>query len=341
MKLFSAVTTGLITLFMPLLASAHVKWFVDYDTTKAPESLSRMLSAADFWLLAMLSIVVIYLTSCLDRKWLSPVDRVRWQPHLSAARRVIPSIMRYGSSAFFLTLAIGFPHIILTPELVVNNPWLRHLHWLIGLTAFHRRSSFIAGLGIIFLYCYAIQLYGTFHMMDYVVFVGTAVYLIMQSVRAKGVQGIELELLRLTLCCSFIWGGIEKFLQPELFYQLLNDHAYLAMGLDWGFFIRATGFVEICCAWHIFSGRLAGYAGIGVLAFVVLAAVIPFGTIDFIGHFLFVIPLMALLLAPRQKPLFKSAEGNTAAFVLMTVTLITLAYLSYYLLHYHLHSHLH
>lgn len=325
---------------MPVCSQAHVKWFVDYDTTNAPETLASLLSSFSFLGLALLSVMAIFVTSVLDRKWMSPVDRTEWQPHLSALRRMIPDIMRFGSSAFFLTLATGFPNIILTPELVVNNPWLHYLHWLIGLTAFHRRSSFIAGMGIIFLYSYAIELYGTFHMMDYVVFVGTAVYLIMQSVRLQGLQGVELELLRLTLCCSFIWGGIEKFLQPELFYQLLSDHAYLAMGLDWQFFVRAAGFVEICCAWHIYSGRLAGYASIGVLAISVLAAVIPFGVIDFVGHFLFIIPLIAVLFAPRETPLFKTASGSTLAFILMMVVLFAIAYLSYYLLHYHLHPQL-
>lgn len=89
-------------------------------------------------------------------------------------------------------------------------------------------------------------------------------------------------------------------MHPELFHQLLTEHNYLTMGLDWSFFIRASGFVEFCCAWHIYSGRAAGYAGIGVMGFFVTVAVIPFGMIDFIGHFLFIIPLVAILFIPRK-----------------------------------------
>lgn len=70
----------------------------------------------------------------------------------------MPAIMRYGTSAFFLTLTLSFPHIILTPELVVENPAMRYVHALIALTAFHRRTSLIAGVGILFLYSYATQL---------------------------------------------------------------------------------------------------------------------------------------------------------------------------------------
>ncbi|KFK96232.1 MULTISPECIES: hypothetical protein [unclassified Serratia (in: enterobacteria)] len=324
----------------PATASAHVKWFVEFDTTKAPQPVLQIMHNPDFWALLVLSVAVIFVTSILDRKWASPVDLPAWQPTLYRLEQTIPAVMRYGTTAFFLLLALGFPHIMLTPELVTDNPVLRYIHFFIALTAFHRRTSFIAGMGILFLYSYAVQLYGTFHMLDYLVFIGTGVYLIIQTVRPNGVQGLDIELLRFTLTYSFLWGALEKFMQPELFYDLLTDHSYLTMGLDWSFFVRACGFVEFCCAWHIYTGKLAGYGGIALMAFFVFAALIPFGMIDFVGHFLFVVPLIAILFAPRKTPVFVTAWGNTVAFSSALVLYTVVGYVSYYVLHYHLHPNL-
>ncbi|WMU73262.1 hypothetical protein OQ483_02135 [Enterobacter bugandensis] len=86
---------------------------------------------------------------------------------------------------------------------------------------------------------------------------------------------------------------------------------------------------------------LAGYAGIAVLAIIVVLAFIPFGLTDFIGHFLFIIPLVAVLLTPRKKLLFRTATVSTIAFLLMFFILMLFGYVSYYLLHFNLHPHLH
>ncbi|PKH22619.1 hypothetical protein CIG19_11600 [Enterobacterales bacterium CwR94] len=333
------VFRGLASLvaLLPLVASAHVKWFVDYNMENEPVSLLHMLESTEFLSLLLLSTVVIFVTSLFDRKLASPVDVVAWQPRLNQLERYVPQIMRYGTSAFFLTLTVGFPNIILTPELVTENPGLQYVHGLIALTAFHRRTSIIAGVGILFLYSYAVQLYGTFHMLDYLVFIGTGVYLMMQTLSRENGRGLTLELVRFTLAYSFLWGAIEKFMHPDLFLALLEEHHYLTMGLDPAFFIRSAGFVEFCCAWHIFSGRAAGYAGIGLMAFFVLGAVIPFGLIDFIGHFLFIIPMIAILFTPRKVPMCQTALRNTLLFLLALALYLLVAYAAWYMLYYYLH----
>lgn len=324
---------------LPLIASAHVKWFVDYDTTKAPESLAQIAVTPGFWALLILSLVTIFATSVLDRKIPSFTDRPQLHGWLDKSHNAVPEIMRWGTGVFFLVLGLFYPHVILTPELIIDNPWLKYIHFAIAFTAFSKRSSLIAGFGILFLYSYAVQLYGLFHMLDYFIFVGTGVYLINQTILPRRAYGMELELLRFVLCYSFLWGGIDKFMQPDLFYELLSEHSYLAMGLDWEFYVRACAFVELCLAWHIYTGKMAGYASIGVLATIVVLAFIPFGLTDFIGHFLFIIPLVAILLTPRKTFIFRTAMTSTVGFVMMFAVLTLFGYLSYYILHFHLHTH--
>ncbi|MCK7067196.1 hypothetical protein L8P91_13480 [Enterobacter bugandensis] len=326
---------------VPLMASAHVKWFVDFDTTKAPESLGQMAGTLDFWALLIFSIAVVFATSVLDRKIPSFTDRPQFNEWLDKSHNAVPVIMRWGTGTFFLILGFFYPHVILTPELLIENPWLKYIHYAIAVTAFSRRTSIIAGFGILFLYSYAVQLYGVFHMLDYFIFIGTGVYLITQTILSRRAYGMELELLRFVLCYSFLWGAVEKFMQPDLFYQLLEDHSYLAMGLDWEFYVRACGFVELCLAWHIYTGKLAGYASIGVLATIVVLAFIPFGLTDFIGHFLFMIPLVAVSLTPRKTFIFRTAMTSTVGFIMVSIALLLFGYMSYYVLHFNLHPHLH
>lgn len=327
-------------LSLPFAAAAHVKWFVDYNMEHRPAALLHLVQSGDFMALVMLATGVIFFTSILDRKLPSPVDVSAWQPALIKLERFAPGVLRYGTAFFFLTLTLGFPHIILTPELVIPNPAMRYVHAIIAVMALHRRTSLIAGAGILFLYSYATQLYGTFHMLDYLVFIGVGVHLISQTLCGNRVRGLPMEVVRFTLAYSFLWGAIEKFMQPALFHQLLKDYPYLTMGLNSDFFIRASGFVEFCCAWHIFSGRAAGYAGIGLMAFFVIGAVIPFGMIDFIGHFLFIVPLTAILLVPRRVPLCRTAWGSTLAFVTTLALFLLAAYAAWYMLYFYLHPHL-
>ncbi|WP_007372393.1 hypothetical protein [Kosakonia radicincitans] len=328
-----------IIMCLPFSAMAHVKWFVNYGVEQTPLSMTSLTGAMSFWLLLAFSTAVIFATSVLDRKLPSFIDCHRCQPFLNHAHNYVPQIVRWGAALFFLVLGAFFPQVILTPELVVANPWLRYIHLIIALTAFSRKTSFFSGFLIILLYLYAVQLYGANHMLDYFIFIGIAVYLITQSTLKQQAYGKELEFLRLILCYSFLWGAIEKFLHPGLYYQLLTTHSYLAMGLNWEFFVRACGFVELCLIWHIFSGRLAGYACIGLFAIIVVLAFIPFGITDFVGHLVFIFPLVALLLTPRKTHLFRTATASTLAFLLTLAILLFFSYTAYNVLQFNLHIH--
>lgn len=328
-----------IIMCLPFSAMAHVKWFVNYGVEQTPLSIASLTGATSFWLLLALSTAIIFATSVLDRKLPSFIDCSRCQPFLYTAHNYVPEIIRWGTALFFLILGAAFPQVILTPELVVANPWLRYVHLIIAVTAFYRRTSFFSGFLIILLYFYAVQLYGANHMLDYFIFIGLAVYLITQSTLKQQAYGKELEFLRLILCYSFLWGAIEKFLHPGLYYQLLTTHSYLAMGLNWEFFVRAAGFVELCLIWHIFSGRLAAYACIALFAMVVVLAFIPFGMTDFVGHLIFIFPLVGMLLTPRKTPLFRTATMNTLAFLLTLAMLLLFSYAAYNVLQFKLHVH--
>lgn len=332
-------TLAALLLALPVPVWAHVKWFVDYDVKLAPASLTAIAGSLSFWALLVFATLVIFATSLADRRLPSFPEIPRFRPPLLHAHRWVPVIMRVGTGLFFLILGLFYPQVILTPELIVANPWLTFIHFAIAITAVTRKTSFIAGLLMLFLYSYAVQLYGAFHMLDYLLFVGLGIYLLSQTFLPEENDERVIALVRLVLCYSFLWGAVEKFMQPNLYFQLLDAHPWLAMGLDWAFFVRGCGFVELCLIWHIYSGKLASYACITLFALIAVLAFIPFGITDVVGHLAFIVPLIAILLTPRETVLFRSATANTAAFLAMLLTLLLFGSLSYSVLQYNTHLH--
>jgi len=330
-----AFLAGFVAL-LPAVCLAHVKWFVDFDTTKPPLSLQGTLSAPLFWQLLILSTLVILATSILDRKIPDFASRAGISEFFEKVNPWVPKLMRFGTSLFFLVLAIGYPKIILTPELVSDNPYLRYVHLAIAITAFSWRTSFVAGIGIILVYAYAVDKYGMFHMLDYIVFIATGAYLINETV-IKGAPANKLiEFVRFALCSCLAWGAIEKFAHPQLFFDLLATHTYITLGFDWTLVVMAAGFVEFCCAYHLYTGKTASFGAAAVLAFFFFIAIIPFGFIDLVGHFLFIIPLVAIVLTPRQfKPSFNSIV-NAGVFVVAVFAYMLVAYGAFYVTHRHL-----
>jgi hypothetical protein len=332
-------TLAALLLALPVPVWAHVKWFVDYDVKVAPASLTAIAGSLSFWALLVFATLVIFATSLADRRLPSLPEIPRFRPPLLHAHRWVPVIMRVGTGLFFLILGLFYPQVILTPELIVANPWLTFIHLAIAITAVTRKTSFIAGLLMLFLYSYAVQLYGAFHMLDYLLFIGLGIYLLSQTFLPKENDDRVIAFVRLMLCYSFLWGAVEKFMQPNLYFQLLDAHPWLAMGLDWAFFVRGCGFVELCLIWHIYSGKLASYTCITLFALIAVLAFIPFGITDVVGHLAFIVPLVAILLTPRETVLFRSAAANTAAFLAMLLTLLLFGSLSYSVLQYNTHLH--
>ncbi len=67
---------------------------------------------------------------------------------------------------------------MLTPELVHRGPLSGFLQLAVAVLVVRRETCILAALGIGALYAGAVAVYGVFHMMDYVYFLGLAGYLV-------------------------------------------------------------------------------------------------------------------------------------------------------------------
>lgn len=297
---------------LPALSHAHVKWFEAYDVSAAPAQLASVFGNPLFLILLALSAVAIFAVIAIDNRLATP----RFVRSLDAqGMRHVGPFLRYAVALFFVLLQITGLQVILTPELETGSTAVVMLQYAIAGCALFNRTAFVSGLGILALYAIAAAEYGMFHLLDYTIFVGIALFLIAESLRAGRLTCASLMALRVTTACTLLWGAIEKFAYPDTFYRLLDQYPYLSFGLDREFFLFSAGFVEFAYAYLIVFGRLSAKACIVALLGFFAVAVIPFGMIDAVGHWPFAAALLALLATPNRFEIKVRPRLNTALYL--------------------------
>ncbi|MDP5008140.1 MAG: hypothetical protein NWQ13_03920 [Glaciimonas sp.] len=267
---------GIFTLFITPLAHAHVKWFVEYDVSARPLAISTIISSPIFWSLSIASIIVMYVGFVVDQR-ISPIPLItKWENKLG---RHAAAVMRWGIALFFIQMVIFFPHMILTPELISDSANIRYLHLGIAFTALLPSTAALSGLGLIALYLFAVKDFGLIHLLDYTMYWGVIIFMLMETIYKGRKRDLALHIVRIFIVFCLLWGGLEKFAHPQLTYNLLAQKPELTFGINPVFFLQAAAFVEICAAYLILSGRTAAKIGACILLFFFLIAIIPFGLV--------------------------------------------------------------
>jgi hypothetical protein len=301
-------------------AAAHVKWFCAYDVTQPPLPLDQVLNPI-FLYCALLFVVLLFLGFLLDRLaqrsgWDVAVDRF-----LAPATAFQPRLMRAGVGAFFVCLWVK-GGIILTPELNTDSAVIPWLQFAIAFCTIWRFTCFFAGLGIVALYIYAATLYGVFHLVDYPIFLGIAVYLMLTATNHPPLLRLRMPVLYAASGFTLMWAAIEKFGYPQWTLPLLVEHNRITFGMDFDVFMVLAGFVEFSLAYFLITGTAILRLGTGYLLFIFAAAVIDFGKIDAIGHMLIIVALVIMTLGGKtslQELFVRPKRGVLAETSLMTV----------------------
>jgi hypothetical protein len=340
---------GSVLLFsFPELASAHIKWFVEFDVSDPPQPLWQMKDKVYYLTLLIVSVWGVLFALLLDSIWFKRLAS------FSLADKFFPehndialNVARIGTGVFFIILwLVG--DIILTPELVSSMWYIPSIQLLIAFSVLFKRGLVIAGLAILYLYAYAMMEYGVFHLLDYVIFVGLAFYLILSGISHPSVEKWRLPILYYGLIFSFLWSAVEKVAYPQWFYPFLEKHSFLTMGLDMDLFIACAAFVEFV----LFFLLLISNNGTILLAFAINLLItvgnIYFGKVDAIGHFptnfilLIILLKGALPVSPFTNKLTYSSTGSsyltaikgTFVYILALPLLVSF----YYGLHWALYS---
>ncbi len=297
-------------------AFAHVKWFCAYDVAGAPRGLENVL-CPDFELLVGLAVVTLLSGCVVERTWVGDAI-IRALDRVTAPMRDNTELMfRAGVGAFFVSLwSLG--GIILTPELKTDSAAISWLQFGIAAGMLSRRTMPLSSIGIVYLFVTAIMQYGAFHLADYPIFLGLALYLALIGLQ-RDLFGVRpLDLLRWSASITLMWASIEKWAYPEWSFPLLKQYPAMTLGYDAEFFMRAAGVIEFTLAFALIWTPLVRRAGAAMLAAMFISAVFQFGKIDAIGHSAIIVALLAFvaddakadakvrhpLVAEMQRPLF-------------------------------------
>ena len=263
-------------------AQAHVKWFCAYDVAGQPRGLEQVL-CADFEWLAGLALVCL-MFGCLAEgtplggALLNALDRVT-TPDPDRHRAAGPRHAR-----LLLRLAVGLGGIILTPELKTDVAWIPWFQLALAACLIWRRTMPLTGLGIVFLFSFATAQYGVFHLADYPVFLGVAVYLICRGLDLSPFGMRPLDIVRWTAAVTLMWASIEKWAYPEWTDPLLAAKPQMTLGATPELFMQAAGVIEFTLAFALIWTPLVRRTAAIILAAIFVSAVFEFGKVDAIGH---------------------------------------------------------
>jgi hypothetical protein len=309
-------------------AHAHVKWFCAYNVAGQPRGLENVLCFDLEWLVGVS--ILWLLAGALFERTLAGHVLIRSLDRVTAKiEENTDNILRATLAFFFISIwAIG--GIILTPELKSSAPIIGIVQLIIVASLLSRATLPLAGLGIIFLFTFAAAQYGVFHLADYPIFLGVAVYLILVGLGRDFFGARPLDMLRWAAGITLMWASIEKWAYPEWSFPLLTTHPSLTLGFDAELFMRAAGAIEFALAFALIWTPLLARVGAIILAAMFVSAVFEFGKIDMIGHS-GIIAVLIVIAADSKKRKAMSLKPLMVPFGYGTAFAATL--LVYYVAH--------
>lgn len=282
------ITFVSFSVFLTSNACAHVKWFAEYDTKQSPVELSSVFSVPYFWLIFVLSVGFIFFMVWADTRTITLnryIDVIRYKTLKRLPVDVSYQILTLTLIIFFTSIwAIG--GIIMTPELAHSSYLIQTIQVFIIAALMTRKTAKYAGLCIFILWFYAIKHYGLFHLADYMIFLGIAIFMLIGHKPSQfKTSSISFVILYFLISWTLQWASVEKWIYPNWSYPLLEDRPHLAMNLPKETFMIIAGFVEFTLAFLLIALTGTGFIVTTLaLAGIFLLAIVSFGKVDAIGH---------------------------------------------------------
>lgn len=290
----AAAVILLVIAFPTVSAWAHVKWFAPYDVPAQPRLLELVLSTA-FWLFTALALVIMVGLEYIGRTsagtvLLQPFD---WLGRLDSGRP--EAFLRAGVGAFFVAVwALG--GFIITPELKSSSTVVPWIQVAIAMSMVWDGTLIIGAVGIVALYAIATIDYGVFHLLDYPIFLGVALFLALKGLKVEAVLGKRpIDYLRYSISITLMWAAIEKWAYPNWTFPLLSVHADLTLGMNDLTYMTAAGVIEFGLGFGLLCGPLVRRSAAFVLVLMFVSAIAEFGQVDAVGHLVIIVVLILLI----------------------------------------------
>ena len=234
-----------------------------------------------FFGLAALAMLVIGLLVLVDRWLAQHATFQRFEGWLEEHKEQSTLVMRVAMGATFLLCWQA--DAMLVPELKIDAPILGWLQFVLALLLVFPQTTPLAGLGLAALYLYGATRFGFFYMVDYLHYVGIAIFLALSQVKQVRIRAIRLPLLYLTVGFSLSWLALEKIIYPDWALYLLQQRPQLSMGLPVSFFLTSAAFVEFSLGYLLIICLFQRPLAL-VITLVFFTTTAVFGKVEVIGH---------------------------------------------------------
>lgn len=277
---------------------AHVKWFSPYSLTDEPTALHQFLTEPSFWLFLVCFAASMIVATSFENTPAAAKVTYRLNVMTAGMHERADDMMRVGMGAFLVALwAMG--GVILTPELKTDSAWVSWLQLGMALALFWRITMPLTAIGIVLLWGLGASRYGLFHLLDYPIFLGIALYFLMSIKPGSTVYAHRWDVLRWGAAITLMWASIEKFAYPEWSFPVLDAMPFLTLGLDHETFMILAGIAEFALAFALIWTPLIRRLSAGLLCLLFSAAIVPFGKIDAIGHLMIILILIGIVVDDR------------------------------------------
>lgn len=258
----------------------HVKWFSDFDFRDRPLSFNEI-TTGYFWFFLILATVVIAILPLLDR-WLESLKAYTdIDMSLRRAEPYTGKIISYSTAA--VLLLTWQARALLAPELYEQSPWIGWAHFVVALLLFSSRANRIAAVGLLALWMVGVYFNGAFHMVDYLHFVGIAIFVFYSENDDLKKRELGIPALYFTVGFSLVWLGFEKLVYSGWSIALLEQRPVLRLGMPVDFFLTGAAFVEISLGVLLILGLLGRPLSL-VITLVFICTTLVFGRNEIIGH---------------------------------------------------------
>lgn len=212
---------------------------------------------------------------------------------LAARRQHSFLVMRIGLG---MTLLLSWQaDSLLVPELEISSAWIGWFQFALVLALIFPRATPFAGVGVMLLWLIAVADFGLFHMLDYTLFIGVAIYLVVSASTSEKIKGVGVPALYLGLGFSLIWVALEKLIYPQRSLEILEGNQHLALGIPTDTFLTLITFSELALGFLLIIGLLGRPLGL-MISLVMFTTALTFGKTEVIGHTIIHASLIVFLL---------------------------------------------
>ncbi|WP_368658646.1 DoxX family membrane protein [Metabacillus halosaccharovorans] len=276
-------------LLIPVIASAHVKWFATVEPEKI--SIEQILSPF-FITISLLCAIILAVLSQVMGKLMDIPLAAKIDMKLDSFRKYSRYLLKYGTALSFILQVVN--GTMFAPEFAIHQTWQTLIMWIIIIFLLipHHYATKIAALFMLGLFIFVWSEAGWFHMLDYGFYIAIIGVLLIGKTK---LENVGFPFLYLGTGLSLCWVAVEKWVYPMMTTEIIHHHQVPTFGFEPGIFVVLSAFIEFVVGYLLVVGILNRVLAVVVTILFILTTTI-FGYTEVVGHAMIHIVLLIFII---------------------------------------------